>query len=196
MKLIAAAGLVATVTLGVTGAAWAGTIQGRVAIQGKAQPGLVIVYLERVPGSFAPEGKRPELLHRNLAFFPIVLPVLKTSIVDFPNTDPVFHSAFSVSPSNPFELGIYGQGRDKFVQFNNPGVVDVSCHIHPFMRAVILVLDNPFFAVTNDGGHYTIDRVPPGRYTVRTWSADSRPASQPVSVDRTGTTVLDLRIAP
>jgi hypothetical protein len=196
MKSIAAAGLLVTLMGGLAGSAMAGVIQGRVVIQGKTQPTHVVVYLEGVPGSFTPDGRRPELLHRNLAFYPPVLPVLKGSVVDFPNTDPVFHSAFSVSPSNPFELGIYGQGRDKFVQFNNLGIVDVSCHIHPFMRAVILVLDNPFFAVTNDSGHYTIDRVPPGRYTVRTWSADSRPTSHPVSVDRTETTVLDLRLVP
>ncbi|MEW6325273.1 MAG: carboxypeptidase regulatory-like domain-containing protein [Nitrospirota bacterium] len=176
--------------------AQAGTIQGKVSVQGKTSADHVVVYVERAPGTFTPSGPRPELIHRNLAFFPPVMPVLKGSIVDFPNTDPVFHSAFSVSPSNPFELGIYGQGRDKFVQFHNPGVVEISCHIHPFMRATILVLDNPFFAVTNEQGHYTIMNVPPGQYTVRTWSVNGQPMTRSVVVDRSGAAALDITIAP
>lgn len=188
--------LASIVALFAANAAGAGTIEGRVTIQGKTHSENVVVYIERVPGSYAPSGKRPELLHRNLAFLPSVLPVLKDSIVDFPNTDPVFHSAFSTSPSNPFELGIYGQGRDKFVQFNNPGVVEISCHIHPFMRAIILVLENPFFAVTSERGHYSIGNIPAGRYTVRTWSANTRPATQPVSIDRSGIVSLDFTISP
>lgn len=189
-------GLALLIVLAAAGVASAGTIQGKVTIQGKPDPGSVVVYLERVPGDFKASGKRPELLHRNLAFFPIVLPVLKGSIVDFPNTDPVFHSAFSASPSNPFELGIYGQGRDKFVQFNNPGIVEISCHIHPFMRATVVVLDNPFFSTTNEQGQYVIDNVPTGQYTIRTWSATGAPATRPVSIDRSGTTFLDFTITP
>lgn len=177
--------------------AGAGTIQGKVIIQGKPRAENVVVYIEHVPGAFTPSVRRPELLHRNLAFFPIVLPVIKTSIVDFPNADPVFHSAFSTSSSNPFELGIYGQGRDKFVQFNNPGVVEISCHIHPFMRAVIIVLDNPFFTVTNEQGHYVIDNLPGGQYTMRAWSsANTPPTTWPVSVERNRTTHLDITITP
>jgi hypothetical protein len=152
--------------------------------------------MESVPGTFTPSGKRPELLHHNLAFFPRILPVLRGSTVDFPNTDPVFHSAFSLSPSNPFELGIYGQGREKFVQFNNAGAVEISCHIHPFMRATVLVLDNPYFAVTNQQGRYLIEDVPPGRYTIRTWGVDERPTAQSVSIDSRGPALLDITIAP
>jgi hypothetical protein len=126
-----------------------------------------------------------------------VLPVLRGSTVDFTKTDPVFHSAFSTSPSNPFELGVYGQGRDKFVQFNNPGVVEVSCHIHPFMRASILVLENPFFAVTDEQGRYVIHQIPPGRYTLRAWSSTkAQVVAQPVTVSRDGSVTVDLTLSP
>jgi plastocyanin len=192
----ATTGIASALVLAAAGIAGAGTIQGRVILHDNAHSDNIVVYLEQVPGSYAPAGKRPELIHRNLAFFPVVLPVLRNSTVDFPNTDPVFHSAFSTSPSNPFELGVYGQGREKFVQFNNPGVVDISCHIHPFMRAAIVVLENPFFAVTDERGRYTIHQIPPGRYTLRAWSsAKTQAVAQPVSVNRDGTVVIDLTLS-
>src|SRR3990172_9315134 len=178
------------------GIALSETITGKVAIEGQAKASNVVVYLKGVDGNFSAPMKRPEMNHLNLAFSPLVLPVLKGITVNFPNSDPVFHSAFSTSPSNPFELGVYGQGRDKFVQFNNPGVVEISCPIHPFMRAAIVVLENPFFAVTDERGRYTIHQIPPGRYTLRAWSsAKTQAVAQPVSVNRDGTVVIDLTLS-
>ena len=130
------------------GPAQAGTIVGKAKVQGKQDSQNIVVYVEGATGDFQPPSVRPELNHINLSFQPSVLAVVKGTIVDFPNSDPVFHSAFSISPSNPFDLGMYQKGREKFVQFKNPGIVEVFCHIHSHMHAYVLVLDNPFFAKT------------------------------------------------
>ena len=92
------------------GIALSETITGKVVIEGQAKASNVVVYLEGVGGTFPAPMKRPEMNHLNLAFQPPALPVLKGITVNFPNSDPVFHSAFSTSPSNPFELGVYGEG--------------------------------------------------------------------------------------
>jgi plastocyanin len=190
------AGLFSVALLSAPDTSEAGTLKGQVSLKGGESPEHIAVYLENVPGSYAPPAKRPELMHRNLAFFPRVLPVLKGSVVDFPNADAVFHSAFSASPSNPFELGIYGQGREKFMQFNNAGVVEISCHIHPFMKATVLVLDNPYFTVTDQRGEYAIADIPPGTYIVRTWSANGKPTTQQVSIPSSGAMQVNIAITP
>ena len=194
MRAVLAVWFVTTFLMMSAGFTWAGTIQGTVTVQGQEKADNVIVYVEVAPGNYTPPGRRPELLHRNLAFSPRVLPVLQGTIVDFPNADAVFHSAFSVSPSNPFELGIYGQGKEKFVQFRKPGIVEVSCHIHPFMKATVVVAQNPYFAVTSANGSYSIHGVPAGRYTVKTSSPSGKPQSKLTSVSKGGTSVLDFSI--
>ena len=173
---------------------FAGTISGTVKVTGAEKSDNVVVYVEKTSGSFPPLAKRPSLLHKNLAFFPRVLPALVGSVVDFPNEDPVFHSAFSVSPSNPFELGIYGQGSDKNMKFSNAGVVEISCHVHPFMKATLFVLQNPYYTVTDANGKYSIRNVPAGRYTVKAHGLSGKPAVLSTTVSGSGTSLLNFTL--
>lgn len=172
----------------------AGTIVGKAKVQGKQDHQNIVVYVEGATGDYQPPAKRPELNHINLSFQPSVLAVLKGTLVDFPNSDPVFHSAFSISPSNPFDLGLYQKGREKFVHFKNQGVVEVFCHIHSHMHAYILVLDNPYFAVTDQEGGFTIANVPDGAYTLKAWLNPSVVISKPVSVQGKQTVNLDFTL--
>lgn len=49
-------------------------------------------------------------------------------------------------------------------------VVKVSCDLHPWMKAFVVVSDHPFFAVTADGGAFEIKDVPAGSYGVEAWN--------------------------
>lgn len=162
--------------------AHAGEIKGKVTLSGKGELEDIVVYVEDVKGNFPLPKKRPEMNHINMKFKPHVLAVMKGSTADFPNSDPLFHSAFSISKSNPFDLGLYGQGHEKSVPFPNPGLVEVFCHIHSDMHAYILVLDNPFFAPASKSGSFTIHGVPAGTYRVKAWMSPSVNAVKTVTV--------------
>ena len=127
-------------------------------------------------------------------FTPHVLPVLRGSTVDFPNADDVFHNVFSLSSARTFDLGRYPKGSAKSVTFEKSGVVQVFCHIHSDMSAVILVLDNPHFAVPSSAGRYAIEGVPPGEYTVVGWHERIKPVSRTVTVVAGRTSRLDFNI--
>ena len=45
---------------------------------------------------------------------------------------------------------------------NEEIAIPVKCNIHPWMRAYIAVVKGPF-GVSNDGGSFKLDNVPPGR---------------------------------
>ena len=126
----------------------------------------------------------------------MVLAVLRGTTVPFPNSDPVFHSAFSVSPSNPFDLGIYRKGREKSVDFKNPGIVEIFCRIHLHMHAMILVLDNPYFTMADREGNYRIHNIPEGTYTVHAWKSQKAKANQTARISKSHATVLDFALNP
>jgi len=127
-------------------------------------------------------------------FIPHVLPVLKGSSVEFPNQDPIFHNVFSLSGTNTFDLGRYPTGESKSVTFDKAGIVPVFCHLHSDMSAIILVLDNPFFAVPGTDGKYQIDNIPPGTYTLVAWHERSEQIELQVEVVQGQATELNLTV--
>jgi len=109
-------------------------------------------------------GKHARLIQKDKTFTPHVLAIQTGTTVDFPNYDPIFHSAFSNFNGQMFDIGLYPPGTTRSVRFDRPGEVRIFCNIHPTMSAVILVVDTPYFAVTNRAGEFTISNVPPGEY--------------------------------
>jgi len=102
-------------------------------------------------------------------FSPHVLPVLAGTTVEWPNNDDILHNVFSFSETKPFDLGLYKSPEVKQVIFDRPGRVDVFCSIHTRMNCIVLVLENPFFAATNEKGSYKIANVPAGTYKLKAW---------------------------
>lgn len=103
------------------------------------------------------------MLQKDKTFTPHILPVTAGTIVDFPNADPIFHSAFSSYSGQVFDVGLYPPGENRSVRFTRPGVVRVFCNIHPSMSAVILVLTTPYFATTRGDGTFHME-APAGEY--------------------------------
>jgi plastocyanin len=157
----------------------------------------VVIYLDSVPltdEANAGTAARLAIEQRDETFVPHVLPVLRGSTVDFPNKDPVFHNVFSLSSARSFDLGRYPKGTSKSVHFDHPGTVQVFCHIHSDMSAVVLVLDNPFFTIPAPPGRYAIDGVPAGEYRLVAWHERIKPIVRSVRVRAGETTILDLNV--
>jgi hypothetical protein len=117
----------------------------------------------------------PRLVQRNKVFDPHV-------------RDPFFHNVFSLFNGKRFDLGLYEAGSTRSVHFDRAGVCYIFCNIHPQMSAVVVVVDTPYFAVSNARGVFTIPQVPAGRYRLDFWeehcSAKSlQELSRQISVD-------------
>jgi plastocyanin len=160
------------------------------------EPWRSVVYLERASrGAFEQhEPGRGVMDQRNETFVPHVLAITTGTVVDFPNTDTVYHNVFSLSRAARFDLGRYAAGRSQSVRFDRPGIVRVFCEIHSHMNAFILVFSHPFFAMTSPDGRYRIDNVPPGTYNVIAWNETGSSEPRPVTVQDGDATELDFVI--
>ena len=115
-------------------------------------------------------------------FVPSFLIVVAGQTVSMPNEDQVAHNVYSLSPVKRFNLGFYAKGDVRTVTFDRPGLVDVLCVIHNFMRAKILVVPSPYYSMIAGDGSFHIRNIPPGTYTLRFWSEGMSPFRQFVTV--------------
>jgi plastocyanin len=163
-------------------AAEGGTIKGTVNTPWvKRYPALV--YISQMKGDFPPPKENLHMSQKGLVFEPHILPVLKGTTVDFTNDDTVAHNVFSPASSpTPFNLGLYGVGVKKSQTFNNLGEVPLLCNVHPDMDAFVVVLQNPYFVLTDNSGTFEIKNVPPGSYELKVWHEKLKGVSQQVMV--------------
>ena len=171
-----------------------GAISGTVKITGLASNADAVVYLQEAPGTFL-AAKPANMDQRSMKFIPHVLPILVGTTVKFLNSDPTQHNVFS--PDNEkYNLGTWPQGQTKDYTFGKcakaPCVYTQLCRIHPEMEAFIVVLQNPYFGVTDQGGKYEIANVPAGRYVLAAWHAKGKAPSKPVSVETGKPLTVDL----
>ena len=160
-------------------------------------PEKTVIFLENTTVNAAtyPAPQKHAVLHqRNLMFRPQVLPVLVGATVDFPNDDDLFHNVFSFSRPKDFDLGRYPRGDSRAVTFDEAGIVRVYCDIHAHMNATILVLSNPYFAIPDDEGNYSIPNVPDGKYTLSIWYGRDVVDKKTITVRNGETTFVDLNL--
>lgn len=48
-------------------------------------------------------------------------------------------------------------------------LVRITCNRHDFMQNWLYVVQNPYFAVSDEKGNFSIDNIPPGHYTLKAW---------------------------
>ena len=172
----------------------AGTISGTVTYRGGATVDAV-VYIEDTAGEFAPPKEHLVMDQKNLTFIPHVMPILIGTTVNFINSDDVLNNIFTPSwAGRKFNLGTYPKGIVRSFTFDRLGEVVILCNIHPEMEAYIFVLSNPFFAVTDKTGKFTISGVPSGKYTLKTWHERLKPQTKQISVKENSTTVVDFEL--
>lgn len=163
----------------------AGTaITGTVKVTGAASSADAVVYVQNATGTLPP-AKAQTMDQSKMQFTPHVLPVVAGATVRFLNGDPTAHNVFS--PDNEkFNLGTWPQGQIKEYAFSKcakfPCVYTLLCRVHPEMEGYVVVLQNPFFAVSGKDGHYAIEGVPAGSYTLAVWHAKGKAAAKPVTV--------------
>jgi len=175
------------------------TLSGHLTLLDKADKqakdvGQAVVWLEsksRVP---APAPVHAEISTADKEFSPHVLVVPAGSSVTFPNHDPFNHNVFSLSEENPFDLGLYGRGETPAVKFERAGIVRVYCNVHSQMSALVVVRDNPWYAQPSSDGSFTIQAVPPGRYTLHAWHERSPDISRDLTVPSAGVAALELQL--
>jgi plastocyanin len=178
--------------------AQAGEVKGKVSAPGLKSAENIAVYIDAIAGKkFNSPVEHATVDQRNQIFTPHTVVILRGTTVDFLNSDHVAHNVYwpSVSSNKALRhsLTIVSPGQKKSFQFDNLGTAQILCNLHIEMLGYVVVVPTPYFALTGNDGTFTIKDVPPGTYTLKTWSEDGKPTTQAVTLTD-ATAILQLTV--
>lgn len=135
-----------------------------------------------------------ELDQAGCRYSPHVIGVTVNQPVEFVNSDETLHNVHSISQGNkPFNFGMPIKNMKQRRLFSSPEImVHLKCDVHSWMSAYVGVVPHPFFAVTDEQGHFTIRGLPPGTYTLEAWHETFGTKSLPVTVGPSESKTVDI----
>lgn len=92
------------------------------------------------------------------------------------NTDPVRHEVVAYEFTDrgvdqrshrPVDANT-SQARDIFIKNTTKNFL-IKCNLHPFLQSRGVIVDNPYYAITDEEGNFLIKDIPPGTYKVIAW---------------------------
>jgi len=126
---------------------------------------------------------------RGCEYRPRVLAFPAGSTIDIINSDGILHNIHTESRINP-TVDMAQPGFKKIIKLAvaKPEAIKVTCDAHNWMVGWWYVTDNPYYAVTDRSGGFSISDVPPGTYSLRVWQETLGTVSQTVRVKPGATT--------
>lgn len=191
-------GLVLALVGGPASLVWSGTIAGTIHDQQGAGAEDVVVFLKVKDASVevAPSGQSYVMDQKNMEYVPHVVVIRKGESVTFKNSDALMHNVHAfLGRRSMFNIGIPAGGPDVTKPFKKVGEVAILCNVHPEMSAWVIVLEGPYFALSDEAGDYEISDVPTGMYTLVTWHEELGAQEQEVTVPVDGSVTVDLTLS-
>jgi plastocyanin len=119
-------------------------------------------------GTFAVSAEPVVLDQKSCRYNPHVLGIMVGQTLKITNTDTADHNIHDMPSKNqPFNESQMPTDKPITKTFATPEMmIPVQCNQHPWMRAYINVMTNPYFAVSAADGSFEIKNLPPGEYTI------------------------------
>lgn len=181
----------------------------------------VVVLLQGVERGKPFTFQTPRIEAIDCAFKPFITVVRDKHEVIVVNMDPAMHDiqAYETSdlgprvlfnvplPMNPFHprtasldsqyrKHLPGEPMSQMVNMTKSRRVFVmQCGFHAYMESWGLAVDNPYYAVTDQAGRFTITDIPPGTYRVLVWHPQIGGAKEyTVAIEPKGNATLDAKV--
>jgi hypothetical protein len=165
----------------------------------------------------------PKIEARDCMFLPFVNVVRNHNTVSVVNMDPVMHDiqAYETSELGPrvlFNIPLpmnphhpKAAGSDAEYHKHIPGspmtqeihmtkgrrIFVMQCGFHAYMETWGLAVDNPYYALTDESGQFTISDIPPGTYKVVVWHPQERSVvEREVTIPAKGAVTANFEIQP
>ncbi len=163
--------------------------------------GAVVWLTDIRSGKPLPIQRRFELVNEDCQLSPHVQAVFTSGTLNVASEDVAMHRDRIINVGTGETEGIAPfNDNGEVVPFDRlldkPAQLEVICDLHPWSKAHILVLDHPYFAMSQKSGAFSIEDIPPGTYRVKAWHPALGVAEQTVTVGAGQPSSVSLKLAP
>lgn len=160
-----------------------------------------VVYLEDIAEGkpFTSEAAKVSMDQKGCRFLPFVQVLTNEGDFEAKNSDPVLHNIHTYELIKKARRTVFnvsqpeeGHTFNKQVKLRRGHAMKVECDAHDFMHAWVFVARNPYYALVDDNGGFSIGDVPPGDYTLKVWHGRLGEVESAVTVEAGGTIEVDL----
>jgi len=143
----------------------------------------VVVYVSTgdQPGAAPSEPVRYD--QKGCEYIPHVAVLHVAQPLEIYNDDQTSHNIHPLAKTNPEWNKSQPPGSPPIkASYDKPEFIAVKCNVHPWMHGYFVVLNSSHFGRTGEGGKYTIQGLPPGKYTITAWHERFGTQTQDVTV--------------
>jgi hypothetical protein len=171
-----------------------------VSLSGTRVSGALVWLTDIRSGKAFPLQRRFELTNDNCTLDPYVQVIFTNGTLNVSNDDRTLHTDRFINVGTGRIEAIAPFNDDGEVvpvdKFREPAQIEVVCEEHPWTRAWLAVLDQPYYAETSASGAFTIADVPAGTYHLRAWHPLLGFADDSVTVTAGQQASVAIRIRP
>jgi plastocyanin len=152
-----------------------------------------VISIDDLPAAPLPANAQVDLDQLHCAYRPAIAAGRAGGTLNVKNSDALLHNVRAQAGGGTmFNLMMPIENTTLTQKLPAPGVVDLHCDVHPWMRAWVAVFANDAYAVTGEDGRYTIVNLPAGRHKVRAWHPRLGTQQLTVDVPQKGAATVDV----
>lgn len=177
------------------GTAHAGTLMGRVEVEGNQPLTNLIIYLEpKTPSQVTVSPQIHQITQKGRKFKPELLVMVPGDTVQWLNDEDreIDHNVYSLNDVKPFDIGLHERGSIAETTFPQKGRLTYFCSVHKRMGGRLVILPSPYFLVMEKPGTFLLTNVPPGAWIMKAIVFHRRYKSESLTVAAGQNPVNDL----
>jgi len=174
-------------------------VDHRIDRTGTRVAGVAVWLTDIRQGRAADVDKRFELANEDCVFTPRVQTVMTGGTLNVISNDVAMHRDRIVDVATG-ELAAIAPFNDngQVIPFDRlltkTEELEVTCELHPWAKAYVLVFDHPYYAMTDNNGTFSLDGIPAGTYHLRAWHPVLGLVDQTVTVSAGAAATVALKL--
>jgi plastocyanin len=153
----------------------------------------VVIYISAgAPDESAAPSTPVTVMQKGCRFTPHIVVMQTNQTLQMVNEDSTAHNIHPLATNNREWNKAEPPGTAPLTDsFARPEFISVKCNIHPWMHAYFAVLKTSHYVVTGENGVFSLNNLPPGKYTITAWHETFGSQSQEVTITGNETAPLN-----